>query len=114
MPANVVCTPLAFDTADLVKAPQVGIDLKNDPKKFARPSAIISWDASTIFPDAFGDFSFLAENNFESDYLQNDFAIATFARIDTSGNKIKPDPMSLQISTNPMVLFSLSTLKSGI
>lgn len=42
MPANVVCTPLAFDTADLVKAPQVGIDLKNDPKKFARPSAIIS------------------------------------------------------------------------
>jgi hypothetical protein len=36
-----------------VKAPHVGIDLKNDPKKFAKPKAIISCVASTIFPEAF-------------------------------------------------------------
>lgn len=35
-------TPLAFETADLVKAPQVGMDMKNDPIMFAEPRAIIS------------------------------------------------------------------------
>ena len=54
MPDNGVATPLAFDTADRVNAPHVGIELKNEPKKFAKPNAIISCDASTIFPDAVG------------------------------------------------------------
>lgn len=59
MPESGEATPLAFDTAERVKAPHVGIDLKKDPKKLARPRAIISCEASTIFPEAFGNkFSF--------------------------------------------------------
>lgn len=53
MPDNGEATPLELDTADRVKAPHVGIDLKNDPRKFANPRAIISCEASTIFPEAF-------------------------------------------------------------
>lgn len=57
-------TPLALETADRVKAPHVGIDLKNDPKKFAKPRAIISCDASTIFPVALESNEKLSESNF--------------------------------------------------
>lgn len=47
--------PLAFDTADLVNAPHVGIDLKKDPSTLHIPRAIISCVASTILPDAVED-----------------------------------------------------------
>lgn len=55
MPDIGVATPLACDTADRVNAPHVGMDLKNEPRKFAKPRAIISCDASTILPEAVGD-----------------------------------------------------------
>lgn len=52
MPDKGVATPLACETAERVKAPHVGIDEKKEPRKFAKPRAIISCDASTIFPEA--------------------------------------------------------------
>lgn len=51
-PANGVLIPLAWLTADLVKAPQVGMDLKKDPKMLHKPRATISWVASSILPVA--------------------------------------------------------------
>lgn len=47
-----VFTPLALLTADLVNAPQMGIDLTHDPIKLHRPNVNISWDASTALPEA--------------------------------------------------------------
>lgn len=52
MPDKGVATPLACETAERVNAPHVGMDLKNEPRKFAKPRAIISCDASTILPEA--------------------------------------------------------------
>lgn len=45
--------------------------------------------------------------------LQKDFAIATFANIDTSGNKNKPDPISEQISMKLTVVLSICAVNSG-
>lgn len=42
IPAIGVLTPLAFDTAERVNAPQVGMELKNDPKILHNPIANIS------------------------------------------------------------------------
>ena len=48
MPENGVLTPLALLTADLVKAPQVGIPLNNEPIMLHNPNANISCDASRL------------------------------------------------------------------
>lgn len=50
MPPNVVCTPDALLTAVRVNDPVTGIDWKNEPKMLHRPSASISWVASTVLP----------------------------------------------------------------
>lgn len=46
MPAIGVLTPLAWLTADLVKAPQVGMALKKEPAKLHKPRVNISCEAS--------------------------------------------------------------------
>lgn len=42
MPAIGVLTPLALLTADRVNAPQIGMDLTQEPIKLQRPSVSIS------------------------------------------------------------------------
>jgi hypothetical protein len=86
-----------------VKAPAVGIDLKNEPSTLQSPSATISCVASTIFP--------VAGNEIEGDKCQklsrdsqNALAIAMLAKIETIGKRMKPDPISDAISINSIVL----------
>jgi hypothetical protein len=52
-----VRTPLLLATADLVKAPQLGIAWMNEPKMLHSPKVIISCVASTITPLANKTFS---------------------------------------------------------
>lgn len=47
IPCKGVRTSLLLATDDLVKAPQLGIALTNDPKMLHSPKEIISWEAST-------------------------------------------------------------------
>lgn len=62
MPVKGVLTPLAWLTADRVKAPQVGMDMKKEPKMLHSPRANISCVASNIFPVAEGEWVDLVSN----------------------------------------------------
>ena len=46
-------------------------------------------------------------------YLLNALAIATFARIETNGNNMNPEPMSIAISSNSIVSLSTFAVNEG-
>lgn len=65
MPAMGVLTPLAWLTAERVKAPQVGMALKNEPAKLHRPKVNISCEAF--------NWSFLTTN--EKQFINEIFSL---------------------------------------